>query len=221
MALRQPPTDLPPLALDAIAASATHQWHNLDYILATPMYGGGVDAHTVDKDMPIRASAIRGQLRFWWRLLATHCWKLGNTNAIRKAEFALWGGMGDKDPLASKVLLKVGALQKLSVQPWAVYEINPNNNRYRGLPKPKDWANVPYVLFPAQGKAPDTAEAQAPHALAQAGLAWQLGVAFDGSIKHPATAEQQDQVWQALRWWSCFGGVGCAYPTRFGGGAIA
>ncbi len=32
----------------------------------TPIYGGGVKAGEPDKDMPIRASAIRGQLRYWW-----------------------------------------------------------------------------------------------------------------------------------------------------------
>lgn len=37
--------------------------------LITPMYGGGVKAGRVDCKMPIRASALRGQLRFWWRLL--------------------------------------------------------------------------------------------------------------------------------------------------------
>ena len=191
-------TRIPPIAPPALSMAAI-QPYVLNYELVTPMYGGGVKAHTVDEAMPIRASAIRGQLRFWWRLLAEHQWRLGDTDAIRKAEFALWGGMGDKDPLASKVLLKVGAVQKLSVQPWAFYEINPNNNRYRGLPKPNNWANVPYVLFPAQGKAPDSSEAQAPHALAQAGLTWQLSLAFDYSVKNPASAEQQEQVWQALQ----------------------
>ena len=210
-------TRIPSIAPPALSMAAI-QPYVLNYELVTPMYGGGVKAHTVDEAMPIRASAIRGQLRFWWRLLAEHQWRLGDTDAIRKAEFALWGGMGDKDPLASKVLLKVGAVQKLSVQPWAFYEINPNNNRYRGLPNPNNWANVPYVLFPAQGKAPDSSEAQAPHALAQAGLTWQLSLAFDYSVKNPASAEQQEQVWQALRWWSCFGGVGAR--TRRGLGAV-
>ena len=46
------------------------KWHTLECELVTPMYGGGVDAATVDLKMPIRVSAIKGQLRFWWRLLA-------------------------------------------------------------------------------------------------------------------------------------------------------
>lgn len=41
-------------------------WHTLDCQLITPMYGGGVISTKVDTAMPIRASGIRGQLRFWW-----------------------------------------------------------------------------------------------------------------------------------------------------------
>lgn len=37
--------------------------------LVTPMFGGGVKPGEVDREMPIRASALRGHLRFWWRLL--------------------------------------------------------------------------------------------------------------------------------------------------------
>ncbi|MEI8633100.1 type III-B CRISPR module RAMP protein Cmr1 [Vibrio sp. PP-XX7] len=44
------------------------EWVSYQCTLVTPMYGGGVNAGEVDKEMPIRASAIRGQLRFWWRI---------------------------------------------------------------------------------------------------------------------------------------------------------
>ena len=36
--------------------------------LITPMFGGGVVAGTVDTGFPIRPTAIRGHLRYWWRL---------------------------------------------------------------------------------------------------------------------------------------------------------
>jgi CRISPR-associated protein Cmr1 len=54
------------------------KWHKLECELVTPLYGGGVKAATIDLKMPIRASAIRGQLRFggvYWRSIS---WKLGN-----------------------------------------------------------------------------------------------------------------------------------------------
>ena len=47
----------PPAAATAVRAK---------YELMTPMYGGGVAPSEVDRTMPIRPTAIRGQLRFWW-----------------------------------------------------------------------------------------------------------------------------------------------------------
>ncbi|MDR9777900.1 type III-B CRISPR module RAMP protein Cmr1, partial [Rhizobium hidalgonense] len=112
------------------------QWHSLQCEVVTPMYGGGVEAATIDTKMPIRVSAIRGQLRFWWRLLAKNKWKLGNTKAIRDAEFALWGGMGDDSGgRASQVLIKVQ---------------QPNVTQHDLM----DWqdALLPYVMFPASNE---------------------------------------------------------------------
>ncbi len=80
-------------------------WESYECLLVTPLFGGGVVAGQVDQRMPIRASAIRGQLRFWWRLLASK--RLGNNvNAIRQEEFALWGGLGTP-PQASRVWVEV------------------------------------------------------------------------------------------------------------------
>lgn len=40
--------------------------------LITPMVGGGATAGKVDRDFPIRPTAIRGHLRHWWRLVRGH-----------------------------------------------------------------------------------------------------------------------------------------------------
>jgi CRISPR-associated protein Cmr1 len=40
--------------------------------LITPMVGGGATAGKVDPDFPIRPTAIRGHLRYWWRLVRGH-----------------------------------------------------------------------------------------------------------------------------------------------------
>lgn len=215
---RIPPISPPELSIAAI------QPHVLHYELVTPMYGGGVKAHTVDEAMPIRASAIRGQLRFWWRLLAKNKWKLGSVNDIRKAEFALWGGMDDKDPKASKVLIKIKTPPKLSVQPWAAY--TPNHAGKLALSIEK-WADVPYALFPAQGTTEFGKVKDQPHELAQAGLQWAMQVRFtkDKPLDpkkpnfDPNISEiEESQVWEAIRWWSFFGGVGAR--TRRGLGAV-
>ena len=75
--------------------------------LITPMYGGGVTAGVVDKKMPIRASALRGQLRFWWRLLNSTTYP--DPNDLFNAESALWGGISSSGPQASQVSLNVKA----------------------------------------------------------------------------------------------------------------
>ena len=72
--------------------------------LITPMYGGGVKPGEVDHDMPIRASALRGQLRFWWRLL--HGAGKDSTDLFID-ESALWGGISSDGPQASKVAVQV------------------------------------------------------------------------------------------------------------------
>ena len=226
--LRKPPEHLNPnKALDAIQEPT---WTTLECQLVTPMYGGGVVSHTVDEKMPIRVSSIRGQLRFWWRLLATNSsddlWQRDAGLSIRQAEADLWGGIDDKTK-ASKVFLRVDNIKSLQIEAWATYEINSRTGRYQSLPSPKNWANVPYVLFPAQGKRPDVNDAETPHALAKIGLEWNLIIGFVENLqpdpKKPEynpniTATQKQQVWEAIRWWSQFGGVGAR--TRRGLGAV-
>ena len=83
--------------------------------LITPMYGGGVKAGVVDRNMPIRASALRGQLRFWWRLLNSTSYP--NSGALFNAESALWGGISSIGPKASQVTLQVKAEPVGSARP--------------------------------------------------------------------------------------------------------
>lgn len=74
--------------------------------LLTPMYGGGVKPGQVDREMPIRPSTVRGQLRFWWRLLYD-----GDrpSRAVFRDESELWGGISGDKPQASRVALQVRA----------------------------------------------------------------------------------------------------------------
>lgn len=79
-------------------------WQVYSCKLVTPMYGGGVKAGEVDTEMPIRASAIRGQLRFWWRIA---CGPFASSQEMFKRETEIWGGIGDTGATASKVEVKV------------------------------------------------------------------------------------------------------------------
>lgn len=186
--LRKPPANLDPTL--ALKNTQEPKWITLEYELVTPMYGGGVLGHTVDEKMPIRVSSIRGQLRFWWRLLANHLWRLGSVDAIRQAEADLWGGIDDKTK-ASKVFLRVESTSALK----------PISHKDVG---------AKYVLFPADNET----DSNIPHNLIPAGFNFKLGLAFDADTNDM----QKQQVWGAIRWWSQFGGIGSR--TRRGLGAV-
>ena len=111
--MRQPNPKLCPKSARAawkaarVPASTVEEWKEYECTLITPMYGGGVEPGKVDRDMPVRASAIRGQLRFWWRLLHGADW---SPEHLFTEESALWGGISrGSGPQASRVSLRVQA----------------------------------------------------------------------------------------------------------------
>ncbi len=173
------------------------RWHRLQCELITPLYGGGVEAATVDLKMPIRANEIRGQLRFWWRLLAKNKWNLTNPKYLQQAEFALWGGQGDeKGGRASQVLIKVS---------------QPSVNLH-DLMKWQD-IRLPYVMFPASNET----NTNISHDLLKTDkLKFQLDLAFSPVLELDQT--RQNQVIETLQWWANFGGLGAR--TRRGLGAV-
>lgn len=57
--------------------------------LVTPMFGGGPQSNSIDQERPIRESAIRGHLRFWWR--ATRGSACKNANELSKREAEIFG----------------------------------------------------------------------------------------------------------------------------------
>ena len=86
---------------------------NIDVV--TPMFGGGVLAGTADPVTLVRVPSIRGQLRFWWRMLFTTQGETYSTFFAR--ESAIWGSTDDP----SKVSLTV------SSPPWPQRR-NPQNH---------------------------------------------------------------------------------------------
>jgi len=208
MALRSPPAGLDPRQAMPVPEE---RWESYDCELVTPLYGGGVTAGEVDEKMPVRASAIRGQLRFWWRLLARHQRKLMG-DELRQREFDLWGGLG-KAVQASKLWLRVSGVRGIEPAPWAEYTKN-WNGAWKSLPDPEAWANAPYALFPAQGKKPGLPDSQLPAELAKPGLQWRIEMSFAKNC----SAVQKAECIEALRWWASFGGLGAR--SRRGLGAV-
>lgn len=67
----------------------------------TPVFGGGATAGIADPLYPVRATAILGSLRRWWR--ATKGRKFDDVARLREAEARIWGGAG----MAAKIRVRV------------------------------------------------------------------------------------------------------------------
>ena len=139
-------------------------------------------------------------MRFWWRLLAKHKWKLKD---IPQKEKEIWGGIGsgNDDGIAGNVLLRVNNLSKKVTD---THLIKYDDQRLIGLR---------YVLFPAYN---ETDETKTPHKLLKQGLTFDLQFAFCEKIAHQE--EITEQVIETLQWWVNFGGLG--FRSRKGLGAI-
>jgi len=175
---------------------ASNDWCQLFLVtVITPIYGGGVEAGCFDADMPIRAASIRGQLRFWWRLLQKHKSSEAplSDKQLFQRERDLWGGMNEKDQdYSSKIKVRVANVK----------------NKHEG----SDINPSSYALFPL--REPDTEKIDN-----RTGDKFPLireGIQFDLTIQCPV--EYKEAVWEALRWWASFGGIGAR--TRRGLGAL-
>ena len=76
-----------------------------DITLITPMFGGGAETSVNDPVTPIRVPSIRGQLRFWWRVIrGADC----NHGTLLKQESEIWGSTENPSPV--KILVESSSL---------------------------------------------------------------------------------------------------------------
>lgn len=205
--------------------------------LVTPMYGGGVEAGVVDQDMPIRATAIRGQLRYWWRFLhrqrhdAAHPGQPITAEALFAAERAIWGGLGkasnsvstEGELTKSRVTVRVSACEEIALVLQGTQTESDNewgDTVFRWKQGYSEAAR--YALFPAQGQT-DKEDKQKvtkkPAEIAKPGFGFLLQIsATPGITSKPIPDAGWQSVLDAVRWWAAFGGVGAR--TRRGLGAV-
>lgn len=190
------------------------QWQTYNCTLVTPMYGGGVEAGKVDTEMPIRASSIRGQLRFWWRIA---CGPFNSPKEMFDRETEIWGGIGDDGATTSQVEIRVSNADFKGEEKAFEYE-KKTNGKYKQVPASE--TGYAYVLFALQGKVRKGATDLVEEAknIAKSGLTFDLRVHFKTKGKRALTPEQVGEVHEAIRWWASFGGVGSR--TRRGLGAV-
>lgn len=163
--------------------------------VVTPMFGGGVKAGEVDSEHPVRGTAIRGHLRFWWR--ATCGREFSSSQELYHMESQIWGNTEQASPV------------RISVSGWSLGNtqvcaaLSDNGRRYifnKEFPE--------YFLFPFQGSTQRGKE-QSPSKAA-------MGTTFSLVVSCPAEFKEDLEV--ALRAWVCFGALGAR--TRRGAGSL-
>lgn len=190
--LRPPPPISPPhFEASSLQAPPDFETFSLSLRLLTPMFGGSATPRQTDDEAPIRAAAIRGHLRFWWR--ATVGARYADAPALFQAEEELWGSAQSAGQVALQVeVTERGQLRSLD-------QIAPSGNARSG-PQHR------YFLFPFQ----ENRKESIPEAAGREGVAFKLHLRFP--------AEKRDDVRAALRAWLFFGGIGSR--TRRGCGAL-
>ncbi|MDQ3693835.1 MAG: type III-B CRISPR module RAMP protein Cmr1 [Chloroflexota bacterium] len=171
---------------------------DLSFRLITPLYGGGAVARESDPLMPVRASSIRGALRYWWR--ACNAASARSAAELFAHESLIWGA-------AHRSGSGTTAPSSVEVQVASFSPAEPVSKVYApGSP------GLSYALFPFEGNRKQTAANAIRdlefrlHFLAVPGLC-------SGCEEH-VRAEVRAAVWA----WVTFGGVGAR--TRRGCGAL-
>ncbi len=183
--------------------------------LITPMFGGGVEPRVNDPSFPIRATAIRGQLQFWWR--ATVGAQYQTLAELRVAQSEVWGST-DR---ASRVQVLVENVQANDPSPCASIDWDQHSrsgkDRWRinwQAPFNRQDSALPYALFPFQGETPPpnrNAAVTVPPAACIHHASFRLTLRCPNNL----WAQVEPAVWA----WANFGGLGCR--TRRGCGAIS
>jgi CRISPR-associated protein Cmr1 len=163
-----------------------------DFKLITPMFGGGVEPREHDPLTPVRGTAIRGHLRFWWR--ATIGSRFATSEELASEEAKIWGDMNHK----SAVVVCAHVIDFGKRTPCATF---PPGKKYPNFIN--GWPA--YALFPFQGD-PATGAAYATSDLR-----------FKLTLSYPVHLEKDVET--ALRTWTLFGGLGAR--TRRGCGALS
>ncbi|MFD3164295.1 type III-B CRISPR module RAMP protein Cmr1 [Herpetosiphon sp. NSE202] len=195
------------------------------YKLITPLFGGGVEAGVNDPITPIRASGIRGQLRFWWRAIRGGGYS--SIEKMREEESKIWGSASTSSDseknqqLFRSVQINVTEVIHIEeqgvpmvIKPYKVEEKTNEPNKF--ITKPNKQNVVPlYIAFPLQ---PTSEEAQQ---IGKENRHDQIkyltnNLKFTLEITYPESFKLEIQA--ALWAWETFGGVGGR--TRRGFGSI-
>lgn len=187
----------PPPAVPQATSGNIHEIRS--YRIITPLLGGGAKVKHPDSQTVVRASALRGLLRFWWRAM-----RGGHSNGdikwLKKREAEIWGGRVGSTMYPSKVTIVVKNAHIGS-------RVTTDNDLGVGGNTPIDdiTSKVSYALFilRAQGGVQQEFDIRSD-------------VRFDLEVTYPSdiALDVRAAIWA----WQTFGGVGAR--TRRGLGAV-
>ena len=190
-----PPKDINPKQNDKVITQVR------EYELITPMFGGGVAPTEADPVTIIRATEIRGQLRFWWR--ACRSGQYGDLTTMKQAEDKFWGSASTKQGGGtSQVDIQVLNISIGGQQ--APFTITAN-----GRVRSEESVAPGYAAFPLQSSDAERG-ANAPLKTVSVNVSFTLTISFPTALRTDIEA--------ALWAWETFGGIGAR--TRRGFGAL-
>jgi CRISPR-associated protein Cmr1 len=203
MERRTPVPDAPAIDRDA---SGREILFNLRIRVITPMFGGSAAPREVDVRVPVRATSVRGHLRFWWRV----CKSAGcaTVEELFKEEEALWGSTD----VPSTIHAVVETLSRGKEVACATLDRSGRPNWEDGYPG--------YALFPFKGdeKAEESQTRPSGPAVAREGVEFRLRLEVDCALAHDRRDKAKKAAEAALWAWLTFGGVGAR--TRRGCGSL-
>jgi len=234
--LAEPPPAPP--AVNALPAEMVERTYTIQ--LVTPMFGGGVVAGHPDDRFPVRPTAIRGHLRFWWRVTCGHRYPLtaacrpGQVDR-RQREEEIWGST--ETPSAVQVEIAADRLSEVGFRWRAEPGCDPRQTEF-GFRK---YGALSYALFPARPEPGEQTGRRRIDRIVRESLSFRLKLTFPtesrlteirqreiGRLgKQGVKADQlplgrvadiSAEVDAALNAWLTFGGLGAR--TRRGLGAI-
>jgi CRISPR-associated protein Cmr1 len=196
-----------------------------EYKLITPLYGGGASPNEADPITIVRATEIRGHLRFWWR--ATRGGLADESlEKLKAMEDAIWGkaytkekqveeqeskqqkeGQSFKQAIQIEVVMRDSGRGEAK-KPYSIEE-DGNKRKLRA-------AGVPdYAVFPLRPLNEDLRK-KSRKQLEEEMKELRHGVYFTLKITFPKI--HRDDINAALWAWETFGGIGAR--TRRGFGAL-
>ena len=180
-------------AIPELPASAPVTRFTFEFL--TPLFGGGVSTREPDPVTPVRGSAIRGHLRFWWRQLYANGL---SAEEMRSRESAVFGHTKAASPF------------RIAVSGWSGGTLVPCGSwgrTARGYPVFNLTVGPSYAIFPFR---PQYETDPIPQV-------WQ-GLKFDLEVEVPKNPELKQELLLSLHAWANFGGLGSR--TRRGCGAL-